>query len=288
MSFLSALCLNINFASSPDVTPEEKMYKLRVLIRSYGPLAIAFSGGADSTLLLKVALDEIGTEKVVALIGVSETFPKGEREEALDLADKLGARHIEVMTKEVDTSAFAENTTERCYHCKKELLTKFLAIAKEEGFLAVLDGNNADDLKSSRAGLRAVRELGTHSPLAEVGLTKDEVRHLSKELGLPTATKPSSACLASRIPFGTPITRQKLVQIEAAEHFLRELGVTQQRVRHHGDVARIEVTAPEFYLVLNNRDWIVKEFKMLGFKYVTLDIQGFRSGSLEEALNKKV
>jgi uncharacterized protein len=259
-----------------------------MLLRSYGPLAIAFSGGADSTLLLKVALDELGKDKVIALIGVSETFPKSEREQAVELAEHLGARHIELMTKELDTSAFAENTVDRCYHCKKELLTKFLAIAKEEGFLAVADGNNADDLKGSRAGLRAVRELGTHSPLADVGLTKDEVRHLSKSLGLPTAVKPSSACLASRIPFGTAITKEKMAQVETAEEFLRGLGITQLRVRHHGDVARIEVTPHEFYLVINNRDWIVKEFKMLGFTYVTMDIQGFRSGSMEEPLKKKV
>jgi uncharacterized protein len=271
---------------SLDVTTEEKMSRLRSLIRSYGPLAVAYSGGADSTLLLKVALDTLGQDKVVALIGVSETFPKREREEAVELADRLGARHIEVMTKELDTHAFAENTVERCYHCKKELLTKFLSIAKEEGLLAVADGNNADDLKSSRAGLRAVRELGTHSPLAEVGLTKEEVRQLSKELGLPTAVKPSSACLASRIPFGTAITRVKLTQIEAAEEFLKDMGITQLRVRHHGDVARIEVTPAEFYLVLNNKDWVVKEFKMLGFAYVTLDIEGFRSGSMEEPLNR--
>ena len=269
------------------MTPEEKMVNLRALLRSYGPLAVAFSGGADSTLLLRVALDELGTDKVVALIGISETFPRSEREQALELADQLGARHIEVMTKELDTSAFAENTAERCYHCKKELLTKFLSIAKEEGFLAVADGSNADDLRSSRAGLRAVRELGTHSPLAEVGLTKEEVRHLSRELGLPTAMKPSSACLASRIPFGTAITREKLVQVERAEDFLRDLGVTQLRVRHHQDVARIEVTPEEFYLVLNNRDWIVKEFKMLGFSYVTMDLQGYRSGSMEEPLRRK-
>ncbi len=266
------------------MTPEEKLSRLRDQLRSYGPLAVAFSGGADSTLLLKVALDTLGQDKVVALIGVSDTFPRSERERAVELAERLGARHIEVMTKEIDTSAFAENTAERCYHCKKELLTKFLSIAKEEGFLAVADGNNADDLRSSRAGLRAVRELGTHSPLADVGLTKEEVRHLSKALGLPTAVKPSSACLASRIPFGTKITREKLIQIETAEEFLRGLGIGQLRVRHHGDVARIEVTPQEFYLVLNNRDWIVKEFKMLGFVYVTLDIQGFRSGSMEEPL----
>ena len=279
--------MNTNFTPSPLVTPEEKMSNLRALLRSYGPLAVAFSGGADSTLLLKVALDELGTDKVVALIGISETFPRSEREQALVLAEQLGARHIEVMTMELHTSAFVENTAERCYHCKKELLTKFLSIAKEEGFLAVADGSNADDLKSSRAGLRAVSELGTHSPLAEVGLTKEEVRHLSKELGLPTATKPSSACLASRIPFGTAITRENLVQVERAEVFLRDLGVTQLRVRHHGDVARIEVTPEEFYLVLNNRDWIVKEFKMLGFSYVTMDLQGFRSGSMEERLSRK-
>ncbi len=270
------------------MSPEEKLSRLRALLRSYGTLAVAFSGGADSTLLLKVAMDELGTDKVIALIGVSETFPKSEREQAVELAKSLGANHIEVMTKELDTSAFAENTAERCYHCKKELLTKFLSIAKEEGFLAVADGNNADDLKSSRAGLRAVRELGTHSPLAEVGLTKEEVRHLSKMLGLPTAVKPSSACLASRIPFGIEITREKLAQIETAEEFLRGLGITQLRVRHHGDAARIEVTPPEFYLVLNNRDWIIKEFKMLGFVYVTLDIQGFRSGSMEEPFNRKI
>jgi pyridinium-3,5-biscarboxylic acid mononucleotide sulfurtransferase len=268
------------------VTPEEKLSNLRSLLRSYGPLAVAFSGGADSTLLLKAALDELGPDKVVALIGVSETFPRSEREQALELAEQLGARHIEVMTKELDTSAFAENTSERCYHCKRELLTKFLSIAKEEGFLAVADGSNADDLKSSRAGLRAVRELGTHSPLAEVGMTKEEVRQLSRELGLPTAVKPASACLASRIPFGTPITRERLGQVERAEDFLRGLGVTQMRVRHHGEVARIEVTPPEFYLVLNNRDWIVKEFKMLGFSYVTMDLQGYRSGSMEETLRK--
>ncbi|HEY3419062.1 MAG TPA: ATP-dependent sacrificial sulfur transferase LarE [Methanomassiliicoccales archaeon] len=276
--------MNTNFTPSLDVTPEEKLSRLHDLLRSYGPLAVAFSGGADSTLLLKVALDTLGQDKVVAMIGVSETFPRKEREEAVELAERLGARHIEVLTRELDTSAFTENTAERCYHCKKELLTKFLSIAKEEGFLAVADGNNADDLRSSRAGLRAVRELGTHSPLAEVGLTKDEVRYLSKSLGLPTAVKPSSACLASRIPFGTEITSEKLARIEAAEEFLRDLGITQLRVRHHGDIARIEVSPPEFYLVLNNRDWIVKEFKMLGFVYVTLDIQGFRSGSMEEPL----
>ena len=279
--------MNTNFTPSLDVTTEEKLKRLHALLRSYGPLAVAFSGGADSTLLLKVAIDTLGQDKVIALIGVSETFPKSEREEAVELAKLLGARHIEVMTKELDTSAFTENTAERCYHCKKELLTKFLSIAKEEGFLAVADGNNADDLKSSREGLRAVRELGTHSPLAEVGLTKEEVRHLSKVLDLPTAVKPSSACLASRIPFGTKITREKLTQIETAEEFLRGLGITQLRVRHHGDVARIEVTPPEFYLVLNNRDWVVKEFKMLGFAYITLDIQGFRSGSMEEPLTKR-
>ena len=148
------------------------MSNLRALLKSYGSLAVAYSGGADSTLLLKAALDELGKENVIALIGVSETFPKSEREQAVELAESLGARHIEVMTRELDTKAFAENTVDRCYYCKKELLTKFLTIAKEEGFLTVADGNNADDLKSSRAGLRAVREMGTHSPLAEAGLTK--------------------------------------------------------------------------------------------------------------------
>jgi len=263
------------------------MLNLRSLLRSYGRLAVAYSGGADSTLLLKAALDELSKENVIALIGVSETFPKSEQEQAVDLAESLGARHIEVMTRELDTSAFTENTVDRCYYCKKELLTRFLAIAKKEGFLSVADGNNADDLNSSRAGLRAVREMGTHSPLAEVGLTKEEVRHLSQELGLPTAVKPSSACLASRIPFGTRITSEMLSQVERAEEFLRDLGITQLRVRHHGDVARIEVTPHEFYLVLNNRDWIVKEFKILGFTYVTMDIQGFRSGSMEEPLKKR-
>jgi pyridinium-3,5-biscarboxylic acid mononucleotide sulfurtransferase len=269
------------------MTPEEKMSNLRALLRSYGTVAIAFSGGADSALLLKVALDELGTEKVLALIGISETFPRSEREQALELADKLGARHIEVMTHELESGAFAENTPDRCYHCKKELLTKFISIAKEEGFRIVADGSNADDLKSTRAGLRAVRELGTGTPLAEVGLTKDEVRYLSEELGLPTALKPSSACLASRIPFGTQITRESLVHVERAEDFLHELGVTQVRVRHHGDVARIEVASDEFYLVLNNRDWIVKELKMLGFSYVTIDLQGFRSGSMEEPVRMR-
>ena len=278
--------MNTDPTQSPNVTLEEKMSNLRALLRSYGPLAVAFSGGADSTLLLKVALDELGNDKVVALIGVSETLPKSERETAVDLAKSLGSRHIEVMTKELDTSAFVENPVDRCYHCKRELLTKFLSIAKEEGFLAVADGSNADDLMSSRAGLRAVRELGTHSPLAEVGMTKEEVRQLSKTLGLPTAMKPSSSCLASRIPFGTAITRDKLAQVETAEEFLRGLGIAQLRVRHHGDVARIEVTPPEFYLVLNNREWIIKEFKMLGFSYVTMDIQGFRSGSMEEPLKR--
>ena len=263
-----------------------KLEQLRKYLKNVGVGVVAYSGGVDSTFLLKIAYEVLG-KKCLAVIAVSETYPKVEQNEALETVKGIGAPHLLIVTHELDNEQFAENPQERCYFCKSELFKKLFAIAKERQLHYVFDGANADDLKDYRPGTKAGRELGVLSPLQEVGLTKEEIRLLSREMGLPTWNKPSLACLSSRFPYGHRITLEKLQQVDQAENFMRGLGFRQLRVRHHENTARIELPTEDFSrvtgLVLEK---VVSEFKAIGFTYITLDLQGFRSGSMNEVLHK--
>ncbi|MEM0449940.1 MAG: ATP-dependent sacrificial sulfur transferase LarE [Methanomassiliicoccales archaeon] len=262
------------------MTAEQKLNELRRTLRSLGTVGVAYSGGLDSSFLLKIALEELG-EKAVAFMGVSPAFPTRERETAISLAASIGARLITLNTNELELEEYISNPEDRCYYCKNHILKMIISAARELGFLNVIDGTNADDFETHRHGIRAAQELGVRSPLSEVGLTKEEIRSLAGKIGLASANRPSSPCLATRVPYGQKITREKLAQIEGAENILKDLGSRQVRVRHHGEIARIEVLADDFLLLLTKRDKIVKDFKKIGFKYVCLDLEGYRSGSLE-------
>ena len=271
---------------APDVT----LAKLDALDRRIGGLnsvVVAFSGGADSTLLLAVCLRKLGAGRVLAATADSPTLPRRELEETRQLALELGAPHEVIRTDELANGCFAENLTDRCFHCKQELFAALHAVAQRDGFEHVAYGATRDDLGDYRPGLRAAERAGAVAPLLAAGLTKQDVRDVSAHLGLRTAHKPAMACLASRIPYGTRITEENLAQVEQAEDTLKdELGLTQVRVRHHGDVARIEVPGGDFAKLLagDARDRVVRQMKALGFLYVTLDLVGFRSGSMNEAL----
>jgi pyridinium-3,5-biscarboxylic acid mononucleotide sulfurtransferase len=268
------------------VSAKVKLEKLRSLLRTWESVGVAYSGGMDSTFLFKVAREELG-DGAVGFMAVSPSLPKRERKAGLDLARSMDVRVVQVDVNLLEEEGFASNPLDRCYLCKRHILTRIIKAAEAEGSALVVDGVNADDLVSHSQGIRAARELGVRSPLAEVGLSKEEIRGLSRKMGLPTADKPHSACLATRIPYGESITLEKLDQVERAEDFLKELGMGQLRVRHHGEVARIEVLPQDFPKVMASKDAIVRELKAIGFRHVCLDMEGFRSGSMEPAKRGK-
>lgn len=269
-------------------TTRRKYSRLRAILGRMKGALVAYSGGVDSTLLLKTALD-VPVRPLLAVIAASETYPGKEIVAAKALARRLGIGPRVIRTRELENPDFAANPPERCYHCKKELFGALAAIAREEGVPFVLDGANRDDRLDFRPGSRAGRELGVRSPLKEAGLTKAEIRELSRRLGLPTWDKPSMACLASRFPYGDRIEPKGLRRVGAAEDVLRRLGFGQLRVRHHGTVARIEIAPEEFPRAVGKAaaGRIVSALKKLGYRYVTLDLEGYRTGSMNEVLKKR-
>jgi uncharacterized protein len=264
--------------------PKEKERKLKELLVSLDRVLVAFSGGVDSTYLLYAAKETLGKDNVLAVIAESPTYPVAEVEEAIKIADELGVRVRQIKTEEFSDENFVANGRERCYYCKKELFAKMKVLAAENGISQVLDGSNADDVNDYRPGTKAKEEFGVRSPLLEADLTKEEIRKLSLDADLRTWDKPSMACLASRIPYGTRIDEAVLQMVGEGEQYLRSLGFKQLRVRHHDKIARIEVDAGSLPKVMEKKivDGIIKKFEELGYTYITLDLKGYRPGSMNE------
>jgi uncharacterized protein len=268
---------------------EEKYNLLQNMLKTYGKVVVAYSGGVDSTFLLKAVVDTLGAENVLACIGISPSLAESQKNQALEMAKTIGARVRQIQLDELEDDAYSANKADRCFHCKSHLYGLLKKIAEEEQIAAVLCGCNFDDKDDFRPGNRAAEVFGVHSPLMKAELTKDDIRELSRRLNLATADVPASPCLASRISYGLEVTEQRLKQVEEAEDYLRSLGFVRFRVRHHGDIARIEVPAGEIEKITSQktRSLIIEKLKELGFKYVTCDLQGFRSGSLNEALTER-
>jgi len=258
-----------------------KLAQLKAIVGQLDGALVAFSAGVDSTFLLAIAREALG-DRAVALTAHSPSVPSAEREEARALARRLGVRLVEVESHEAEDPRYLANPLDRCYFCKGELYRLCEEVARAEGLAAVLDGFNADDRRDHRPGHRAARERAVRSPLAEAGLAKDEIRAWSEALGLPTWDKPQMACLASRIPYGTPITAERLARVERAEAGVRRLGLRQFRVRDHGDVGRVEVAADEMDLAFSRRDALAEAVRGAGFRLAALDLEPFRSGRMNE------
>lgn len=273
-------------AANPTVM--KKYEQLKNIVTRAGKAAVAFSGGVDSSLLVKVCFDLLGQD-VLAVTATSESFPERELEAARDMARRIGCRHVVIETHELDLPGFSDNPPNRCYLCKQELFGKIKQLADREGIRVIFDGSNADDQGDYRPGRRAAKEAGVRSPLEEVGLGKKELRSLSRMLGLPNWDRPSFACLASRFPYGTKITGSALRQVEEAEAFLWQLGMRVFRVRHHGTVARIELGAEEMRMLWEGplAPAVVKALKSFGYTYVALDLEGYRSGSMNKTLESQ-
>jgi uncharacterized protein len=252
----------------------EKFERLAVLMKGCESVLVAFSGGVDSTFLLKVAHQVLG-DRAVAATAVSASLSSREREEAEDLARLIGARHILIQTREIEREGYRKNGSDRCYHCKSELYDELIPLAEREGLKVIAYGEITDDHADWRPGRQAAREREVRAPLAEVGLSKIEIRRLSRELGLPTWDKPAFACLSSRIPFGTEVTVDRLQQVERAEEVLATLGFRQYRVRHHGEIARVELDPGDLNRAVEVRQAIVSGIQKAGFKHVALDLEGY-------------
>ena len=264
---------------------KKKLESLHNELSTMNNTLVAFSGGVDSSLLAKLAHDTLG-EKATAVIVISPTLPDRELQEAREIASSIGIKLLEMPSDEIDLPEYYINSDQRCYVCKDYRYRMLRKYASDHGYQTILDGSNADDLNDFRPGHRAVQEQGVRSLLQEAGFSKAEIRKLAKEMDLPNWDKPSSACLASRIPYGEKITPEKLSKIGQAEEYLFQLGFRQLRVRHHRDVARIEIPAEDFDKLLHNSENINQKLKEIGYSYITLDIRGFRSGSLNEGIKK--
>jgi uncharacterized protein len=268
-------------------THKKKFAKLKQILKGLGRIVVAYSGGVDSTFLLKSAVDTLGADNVLACMSVGPSEPGYLYEKAVEFAGSIGVEFQTVEAGEMADPNFTANKADRCFHCKSHLCKILLEVAKQRGFDNVIFGTNFDDLDDFRPGNRALAAFGIRSPLAEAKLTKDDIRALSREMDLPTAEQPASPCLASRIVYGLEVTERRLRQVEEAENFLRGLGLIEFRVRHHDTIARIEVNPEDIGKVTTEpaRSQIVEKLKSLGFRYVTVDLQGFRSGALNEALS---
>ncbi|MHC5083312.1 MAG: ATP-dependent sacrificial sulfur transferase LarE [Planctomycetota bacterium] len=267
---------------------QDKYNRLQALLKNNRKVAVAFSGGVDSTFLLKAAVDTLGPENVIACIGISASLAQHQLAQAKEMAQLISAELIEIPLDELDDPNYQVNKADRCFHCKSCQFRTIQQYAKTRGIETTLCGTNYDDKDDYRPGNRAVIALGIGTPLMDAELTKPDIRTLSKEMGLPTAEMPASPCLASRVAYGQTITEEKLNQVEQAEDVLREMGFVEFRVRHHGNVARIEVPTAEIEKLVSKpfRTHILDKLKAIGFQYIALDLQGFRSGSLNESLTE--
>ncbi len=280
--------MNENKGLNPIEIPRDvaaKYEKLKAILQDMKKIVVAFSGGVDSSFLLKAAYDELAGGVMAVTLG-SEVISPRELEEAQDIARHIGASHVVLRHSALENPDFVQNTPLRCYFCKKDEFAEIKKFAQEKGFHHVVDGSNQEDMQDYRPGAKALQELGVRSPLREAALVKQDIRLLSRALGLPTWNKPATACLASRFPYNTRIEKSSLKKVGLAEDYLRDLGFRQVRVRHHGSIARIEVVREQFNLLFEKKamDRIVQQFKKLGYHFVTLDLQGYRLGSLNEEL----
>jgi uncharacterized protein len=267
---------------------QDKLKHLKGYIEKLGSLAVAYSGGVDSTFLLKVAHDVLQA-RAIAVTARSSTYPEREFKEAEEFTRRAGIKHIIIQSEELEIEGFTNNPPNRCYLCKYELFSKIKEMAEKYNIQNIAEGSNIDDLDDYRPGMQAIKELGIISPLKDVGFGKDAIRKLSKKMGLPTWDKPAFACLASRFPYGEKITKETLAMVDRAEQYLLDLGFKQVRVRHHGDTARIEVAEAERlkFFDLKLMDNVYKQFKKIGFAYTALDLKGYRTGSMNEVIDTK-